>query len=174
MGLAIGLTLVPTLGVIVHHFLKTNRALATGIALSGGGCGGIVFPICEYLRLPPVFPFTWTDFFSSDQVEFVVSFFTTVTRAFYPVICCWNTVSHSQSVRVAMSLSVAWSHLSFLCVLSLYQQWRQAQFSSRLLIFSRKFHSCYLLQGNRLFWMPDFIWQFPQHFYHALGRIFSK
>lgn len=49
MGLAIGLTLVPTLGVIVHHFLRTNRALATGIALSGGGCGGIVFPIRQYI-----------------------------------------------------------------------------------------------------------------------------
>ncbi|KAF9468725.1 major facilitator superfamily domain-containing protein [Collybia nuda] len=51
MGLAIGLTLVPTLGVIVHHFLRTNRALATGIALSGGGCGGIVFPIREHFRI---------------------------------------------------------------------------------------------------------------------------
>lgn len=45
MGIAIGITFVPTLGIIVHHFPQKYRALATGVALSGGGCGGVVFPI---------------------------------------------------------------------------------------------------------------------------------
>lgn len=44
MGLGLGLTFLPSLSIISHHF-KTRRALATGIVMTGASAGGIVFPI---------------------------------------------------------------------------------------------------------------------------------
>ena len=46
MGLGLGLTFVPAISVISHHF-KKKRAVVAGIALSGGSCGAVVFPIRE-------------------------------------------------------------------------------------------------------------------------------
>ncbi|KAF9477156.1 MFS general substrate transporter [Pholiota conissans] len=48
MGLGLGLTFVPTAAIAVHHF-KRRRALATGIALSGGAIGSVIFPISIHL-----------------------------------------------------------------------------------------------------------------------------
>uniref|UniRef100_A0A8H7XS38 Uncharacterized protein n=1 Tax=Psilocybe cubensis TaxID=181762 RepID=A0A8H7XS38_PSICU len=47
MGVGLGLTFVPTVSSIVHHFQK-RKVLATGIVMSGSSLGGIVFPISEY------------------------------------------------------------------------------------------------------------------------------
>ncbi|KAH9920355.1 major facilitator superfamily domain-containing protein [Fomitopsis serialis] len=44
MGLGLGLTFLPSLSVVGHHF-RTRRALAVGVAISGSSAGGIVFPI---------------------------------------------------------------------------------------------------------------------------------
>ncbi|TFY54145.1 hypothetical protein EVJ58_g9032 [Rhodofomes roseus] len=44
MGLGLGLTFLPSLSVVGHHF-RARRALAVGIAISGSSAGGIVFPI---------------------------------------------------------------------------------------------------------------------------------
>lgn len=44
MGLGIGLTFLPSLSVVGHHF-RRRRALAVGIVISGASAGGIVFPI---------------------------------------------------------------------------------------------------------------------------------
>lgn len=44
MGLGLGLTFLPSLSVVGHHF-RTRRALAVGVAISGASAGGIVFPI---------------------------------------------------------------------------------------------------------------------------------
>ena len=44
VGLGVGMLFLPSLSVIAHHF-RTRRALATGIAVSGASCGGVVFPI---------------------------------------------------------------------------------------------------------------------------------
>ncbi|KAJ7902540.1 MFS general substrate transporter [Mycena olivaceomarginata] len=44
MGLGLGLTFVPTLGIVVHHF-RRKRGLASGIALSGSSIGATIFPI---------------------------------------------------------------------------------------------------------------------------------
>ncbi|KAI0800007.1 major facilitator superfamily domain-containing protein [Fomes fomentarius] len=44
VGLAVGLLFIPSLSIISHHF-RDRRALATGIAVSGASCGGIIFPI---------------------------------------------------------------------------------------------------------------------------------
>jgi len=44
MGLALGLTFIPTVSITTHHFSK-RRALASGISLSGSAVGAIVFPI---------------------------------------------------------------------------------------------------------------------------------
>ncbi|KAJ6587778.1 major facilitator superfamily domain-containing protein [Mycena sp. CBHHK59/15] len=46
MGIGLGLTFVPTLGIIVHHF-KRRRGLASGIALSGASLGATFFPIID-------------------------------------------------------------------------------------------------------------------------------
>ena len=46
MGLGVGLTFVPTLSNIAHHFYD-RKALATGIALSGSSTGALIFPISE-------------------------------------------------------------------------------------------------------------------------------
>ncbi|KAG6824442.1 hypothetical protein H0H92_015547 [Tricholoma furcatifolium] len=44
MGIGLGLTFIPSISVLVTHF-ERRRALASGIALSGGSVGGIIFPI---------------------------------------------------------------------------------------------------------------------------------
>lgn len=44
MGLGLGLTFLPSLSVVGHHF-RARRALAVGVAISGSSAGGIVFPI---------------------------------------------------------------------------------------------------------------------------------
>lgn len=44
VGLGMGFMFLPGIGVIQHHFNK-RRALATGVAASGSGVGGIVFSI---------------------------------------------------------------------------------------------------------------------------------
>ena len=44
MGFGLGLTFLPSLSIIGHHF-RTRRALAVGIVISGSSAGGIVFPI---------------------------------------------------------------------------------------------------------------------------------
>ncbi|KAI0752945.1 major facilitator superfamily domain-containing protein [Daedaleopsis nitida] len=44
VGLGVGLLFIPSLSIVSHHF-RNRRALATGIAVSGASCGGIVFPI---------------------------------------------------------------------------------------------------------------------------------
>ncbi|TCD69759.1 hypothetical protein EIP91_006295 [Steccherinum ochraceum] len=44
MGLGLGLTFLPSLSIVSHHF-RARRALATGIVVTGASAGGIVFPI---------------------------------------------------------------------------------------------------------------------------------
>lgn len=44
MGLGLGMTFTPTVGIISHHFTR-RRGLASAIAMSGGSCGAVVFPI---------------------------------------------------------------------------------------------------------------------------------
>ncbi|KZT63274.1 MFS general substrate transporter [Daedalea quercina L-15889] len=44
MGLGLGLTFLPSLSIVGHHF-RTRRALAVGVVISGSSAGGIVFPI---------------------------------------------------------------------------------------------------------------------------------
>ncbi|KAJ7152975.1 MFS general substrate transporter [Mycena filopes] len=44
MGIGLGLTFLPTLGIVVHHF-RRKRGLASGIVLSGSSVGATVFPI---------------------------------------------------------------------------------------------------------------------------------
>ncbi|KAI0037013.1 major facilitator superfamily domain-containing protein, partial [Vararia minispora EC-137] len=44
MGLGQGLTFLPSLAIISHHF-RRRRALATGIAVTGASAGGVIFPI---------------------------------------------------------------------------------------------------------------------------------
>ena len=51
MGIGLGLSFIPTASITVHYF-KRRRALATGIILSGGAMGSVVFPISECF-LPP-------------------------------------------------------------------------------------------------------------------------
>ncbi|KAF8963174.1 MFS general substrate transporter [Flammula alnicola] len=53
MGLGLGLTFVPSASIAVHHF-KRRRALATGMALSGGAMGSVVFPIMINHLIPSV------------------------------------------------------------------------------------------------------------------------
>ncbi|GME91635.1 unnamed protein product [[Candida] boidinii] len=43
-GLASGILLSPTIGVVSHYF-KKNRALANGAATAGGSVGGVMFPL---------------------------------------------------------------------------------------------------------------------------------
>ncbi|THH29161.1 hypothetical protein EUX98_g5021 [Antrodiella citrinella] len=44
MGLGLGLTFLPSLSIVSHHF-RRRRALAMGIVVTGASAGGIVFPI---------------------------------------------------------------------------------------------------------------------------------
>lgn len=44
-----GCSFIPAIAVVVHYF-KRRRALATGIVLSGGGIGSVVFPISSYIH----------------------------------------------------------------------------------------------------------------------------
>lgn len=44
VGLAIGMTYIPSLGVISHYFQR-RRALVMGIAASGSSLGGVIHPI---------------------------------------------------------------------------------------------------------------------------------
>lgn len=44
MGIGVGMTFLPSIGVISQHF-KAYRALVIGIAASGTSAGGIVFPV---------------------------------------------------------------------------------------------------------------------------------
>jgi MCP family monocarboxylic acid transporter-like MFS transporter 10 len=44
LGLAIGITYVPSVSVISHYFLR-KRALALGIATTGAALGGLIHPI---------------------------------------------------------------------------------------------------------------------------------
>ncbi|KAJ7716663.1 MFS general substrate transporter [Mycena maculata] len=44
MGIGLGMTFLPTLGIVVHHF-RRRRGLASGIALSGSSIGATIFPI---------------------------------------------------------------------------------------------------------------------------------
>ncbi|TBU21908.1 MFS general substrate transporter [Dichomitus squalens] len=44
VGLGAGMLFLPSLSVVSHHF-RRRRALATGIAVSGASCGGVLFPI---------------------------------------------------------------------------------------------------------------------------------
>ncbi|KAF9483178.1 MFS general substrate transporter [Pholiota conissans] len=53
MGLGLGLSFVPTASIAVHHF-KRRRALATGIALSGGAIGSVIFPISASHLIPSI------------------------------------------------------------------------------------------------------------------------
>ncbi|KAJ7191955.1 MFS general substrate transporter [Mycena pura] len=46
MGIGLGLTFLPTIGIVVHHF-KRKRGLASGIVLSGSSAGATIFPISE-------------------------------------------------------------------------------------------------------------------------------
>ncbi len=53
MGIGLGLSFIPTASITVHYF-KRRRALATGIVLSGGATGSVIFPISE--NSPPSSP----------------------------------------------------------------------------------------------------------------------
>ncbi|KAL5531046.1 hypothetical protein ACEPAG_3922 [Sanghuangporus baumii] len=44
LGIAMGLTYIPTMGVLAHHFQR-RRTIAMGIVASGSSVGGIVHPI---------------------------------------------------------------------------------------------------------------------------------
>jgi MFS family permease len=70
MGLGLGLTFVPTASIAVHHF-KRRRALATGVVLSGGAFGSVIFPISECSLSPGCIPLisVLIFLFSSAQVS---------------------------------------------------------------------------------------------------------
>lgn len=44
MGIGLGLTFVPSVSILMMHF-ERRKALASGIALSGGSIGAVIFPI---------------------------------------------------------------------------------------------------------------------------------
>ena len=50
MGLGLGLTFIPTIGLTSHHW-KRRRGFASGVALTGCSCGGIAIPISTFQRL---------------------------------------------------------------------------------------------------------------------------
>jgi MFS transporter, MCT family, solute carrier family 16 (monocarboxylic acid transporters), member 10 len=43
-GIALGFLFLPAIGIIAHHFRRC-RSFAMGIVVSGGSCGGLVFPV---------------------------------------------------------------------------------------------------------------------------------
>ncbi|KAJ7463726.1 MFS general substrate transporter [Mycena latifolia] len=51
MGIGLGLTFLPTISIVVHHF-KRHRGLTSGIVLSGSSIGATVFPIMLNHLLP--------------------------------------------------------------------------------------------------------------------------
>ncbi|KAF5344496.1 hypothetical protein D9758_014154 [Tetrapyrgos nigripes] len=53
MGFGLGLTYIPTMSVLRHYF-KARLGLATGLAASSAGLGGIVFPIMLNQLLPKI------------------------------------------------------------------------------------------------------------------------
>ncbi|KAJ7203681.1 MFS general substrate transporter [Mycena haematopus] len=46
MGIGLGLTFLPTVSIVVHHF-KRHRGLTSGIVLSGSSIGATLFPIIK-------------------------------------------------------------------------------------------------------------------------------
>jgi len=53
MGIGLGLTFLPTVSIVVHHF-KRHRGLTSGIVMSGSSIGATVFPIMTNHLLPRV------------------------------------------------------------------------------------------------------------------------
>ncbi|KAF7372366.1 MFS general substrate transporter [Mycena venus] len=51
MGIGLGLTFLPTISIVVHHF-KRHRGLTSGIIMSGSSIGATVFPIMINHLLP--------------------------------------------------------------------------------------------------------------------------
>ncbi|KAJ7364503.1 MFS general substrate transporter [Mycena albidolilacea] len=51
MGIGLGLTFLPTVSIVVHHF-KRHRGLASGIVLAGSSVGAVFFPILLNNLLP--------------------------------------------------------------------------------------------------------------------------
>ncbi|KAJ7436890.1 MFS general substrate transporter [Mycena galericulata] len=51
MGIGLGLTFLPTVSIVVHHF-KRRRGLASGIVLAGSSVGAVFFPIMLNNLLP--------------------------------------------------------------------------------------------------------------------------
>jgi MCP family monocarboxylic acid transporter-like MFS transporter 10 len=43
-GISLGFLFLPAIGIIAHHFRRC-RSFAMGIVVSGGSCGGLVFPV---------------------------------------------------------------------------------------------------------------------------------
>ncbi|PPQ72883.1 hypothetical protein CVT26_003504 [Gymnopilus dilepis] len=50
MGVGLGLTFIPTIGIVTHHF-ERQKVLATGIVMSGSSLGAVVFPISTLILL---------------------------------------------------------------------------------------------------------------------------
>lgn len=57
-GIGCGFMYVPALSILPQYF-STRRALATGIAVSGASCGGVIYPIM-LRKLEPQVGFGWT------------------------------------------------------------------------------------------------------------------
>ncbi|MCJ1227510.1 hypothetical protein MMC12_004166 [Toensbergia leucococca] len=57
IGLGSGCLFIPSIAIVAVYF-TTNRALATGIAVSGSSIGGIVYPI-TFRALQPQIGFSW-------------------------------------------------------------------------------------------------------------------
>ena len=59
IGIGTGCLVAPSLSLLQQHFVK-RRALATGIAVTGGSFGGVVYPLVFQALLPSV-GFGWTN-----------------------------------------------------------------------------------------------------------------
>lgn len=57
VGAGSGLLFLPSVAIIPQYFAK-HKALATGIAMSGSGLGGIIYPII-FRQLQPSIGFGW-------------------------------------------------------------------------------------------------------------------
>ncbi|KAF7347110.1 MFS general substrate transporter [Mycena venus] len=55
MGIGLGLTFLPTISIVVHHF-KRHRGLTSGIVMSGSSIGATVFPISAKIFFRTVSP----------------------------------------------------------------------------------------------------------------------